>query len=144
MGWVTLGYLREGWPTSDLKDVDINNFLEVDGELEGERLLDWPLDWSDIFSIHEALLIAPECWGLGIPLPKHGGKPPGPDLKAAPFSFGVVAPTGDNGISFPIRMIFRVFWLYNIQMENYFNLSYAFIEIIYSTIYLGCFFLYAI
>ena len=29
------------------------------------------------------------------------GKPPGPDLSAAPFPFGIVAPTGDNGTSFP-------------------------------------------
>ena len=30
------------------------------------------------------------------------GKPPGPDLSTAPFPFGIVAPTGDNGTSFPI------------------------------------------
>ncbi len=29
------------------------------------------------------------------------GKPPGPDLSTAPFPFGIVAPTGDNGTSFP-------------------------------------------
>ena len=34
-------------------------------------------------------------------LHRHWGKPPGPDLSAAPFPFGVVAPTGDNGTSFP-------------------------------------------
>jgi len=34
-------------------------------------------------------------------LHQHWGKPPGPDLSAAPFPFGVVAPTGDNGTSFP-------------------------------------------
>ena len=30
------------------------------------------------------------------------GKPPGPDLSTAPFPFGIVAPTGDNGTSFPV------------------------------------------
>ena len=34
-------------------------------------------------------------------LHQHWGKPPGLDLSAAPFPFGVVAPTGDNGTSFP-------------------------------------------
>ena len=34
-------------------------------------------------------------------LHQHWGKPPGPDLSTAPFPFGVVAPTGDNGTSFP-------------------------------------------
>ena len=35
-------------------------------------------------------------------LQQHWGKPPGPDLNAAPFPFGMVAPTGDNGTSFPM------------------------------------------
>ena len=108
MGWVSLGDLGEGWTTSNFKDEDLDNFLEVDGDLEGERLLDLPLDWSDLFFIHKALFLAPECWGLLILLPKHGGKPPGLDLKEAPFPFGVVAPIGDNGTRFPIRMILRV------------------------------------
>ena len=43
-----------------------------------------------------------------MPLPKHGGNPPGPDLKTTPFPFGVVALNGDNGTNFPIRMILRV------------------------------------
>ena len=34
------------------------------------------------------------------------GKPPGPDLSAAPFPFGIVASTGDNGTSFP-RIIIK-------------------------------------
>ena len=127
MGWVSLGDLGEGCLTSDFQDVVLDIFLEVDGDLEGERLLDWPLDWSDLLTIHKALLLAPKCWGLRIPLLKHGGKPPSSDLKAPPFPFGVVAPTGDNGTSFPIRMILRVFLLYNMKMDNDFNLSYAFV-----------------
>ena len=29
------------------------------------------------------------------------GKPPSPDLSTTPFPFGIVAPTRDNGTSFP-------------------------------------------
>ena len=35
-------------------------------------------------------------------LHQHQAKPPGPDLSAIPFLFGVVAPTGCNGTSFPV------------------------------------------
>ena len=50
--------------------------------------------------------------------PKHGGKPPDPDLKATPFLFVIVAPTGDNGTSFPIRMFYEGVCEYNMQMDN--------------------------
>ena len=35
-------------------------------------------------------------------LQQHRGKQPGLDLNAASFPFGVVAPIGDNGTSFPM------------------------------------------
>ena len=54
--------------------------------------------------------------------PKHGGKPHGPDLKAAPFRFGIVAPTRDNGTSFPIRNFYEGVCEYDMQMDNDFNL----------------------
>ena len=41
----------------------------------------------------------------GVDAPKFvattSGKPPGPELSVAPFPFGIVAPTRDNGTSFP-------------------------------------------
>ena len=42
-------------------------------------------------------------------LQQHWGKPPGPDLNVAPFPFGVVAPTGNNGTSFP--MMNKMGWI---------------------------------
>ena len=39
------------------------------------------------------------------------GKPPGPELSAAPFPFGIVAPTRDNGTSFPKIIIKRDGWM---------------------------------
>ena len=72
------------------------------------------------------------------------GKPPNPDLKAAPFPFGVVAPIGDSGTSFPIRMILGCVLIIKHAMENDSNISHASIYTIYSTIYTGCFFLFVI
>jgi len=51
--------------------------------------------------IVQALLLAPKMLMPRKSLHQHWGKPPGPDLSAVPFPFGVVAPTGDNGTSFP-------------------------------------------
>lgn len=48
-------------------------------------------------------------------LHQHRVKPPGPDLSAAPFLFGVVALTGYNGTSFPViyELIGDWFVVYN-------------------------------
>ena len=42
---------------------------------------------------------------------------PSPNLRVSHFLFGVVAPTRDKGANFPIRMIWGVFFLYNMQWE---------------------------
>ncbi len=69
--------------------------------MEGELLLEWLADLG-FLSIHSQ---GPPSSTKNVDGSKITattlGKPPGPDLSAAPFPFGVVAPTGDNGTSFP-------------------------------------------
>jgi len=69
--------------------------------LEGELLLEWLVDLGWL-ALHSH---GPPSSAKNVEAPKIVaatlGKPPGPDLSAAPFPFGIVAPTGDNGTSFP-------------------------------------------
>ena len=69
--------------------------------MEGELLLEWFAD-LDLHAIHSR---SPPSSAKNVDAPKFvattSGKPPGPDLSVAPFPFGIVAPTGDNGTSFP-------------------------------------------
>ena len=69
--------------------------------MEGELLLEWLADLG-LLAIHSQ---GPPSSAKNVDASKIAattlGKPPGPDLSAAPFSFGIVAPTGDNGTSFP-------------------------------------------
>ena len=86
---------------SRLKDSKCDGEVEEDGE--GDLLLEWYLDF-DLGVIHsscppssakyvEALKIGSTTRGI----PTRSG----PWL-AAPYPFGIVGPTGDNGTSFPI------------------------------------------
>jgi len=61
------------------------------------------------------LLLAPKMLMPLKSLHQHWGKPPGSDLKVAPFPFGVVAPIGCLGTSFLViyELLGDCFVMYN-------------------------------
>ena len=76
---------------------------EVGEDGEGDLLSEWFLDF-DLLSIHSS---GPPSSAKYVEAPKIGSTTRGIPTRsgpwlAAPFSFGIVGPTGDNGTSFPI------------------------------------------
>jgi hypothetical protein len=88
--------------------------LHVQVSIRGDRE-DRDLPEQGNGSINSSTTLALDSRLVLVDAPKFvattSGKPPGPELSAAPFPFGIVAPTGDNGTSFPKIISKRDGWM---------------------------------